>query len=79
VRFNIIFTPFHPSLPPSSLNVDRKKVVWSQRVSPQQRDKKAIEERKRKVTEQEQDQKRHQGEGGREREGEGGREGGREG
>jgi len=50
-------------------------VVWSQRVSPQQRDKKAIEERKRKVTEQEQDQKRHEGKGGREE----GREGGREG
>ncbi len=43
------------------LNPERKKVVWSQKVSPQQRDKKAIEERKRKVTEQQQTQKRHEG------------------
>lgn len=32
-----------------SLNPDRKKVVWSQKVSPQNRDKKAVEERKRKL------------------------------
>lgn len=36
-------------LPDGSLNPDRKKVVWSQKVSPQNRDKRAVEERKRKL------------------------------
>lgn len=39
----------HTHTQDGSLNPDRKKVVWSQKVSPQNRDKRAVEERKRKM------------------------------
>lgn len=48
-RLTVLSTPQQQLTQDGTLNPDRKKVVWSQKVSPQNRDKRAVEERKRKM------------------------------